>query len=280
MTIGIPVYNGERYLAEAVESVLAQTFVDFEIVISDNASTDGTRRISEEFARLDNRVRYVRNQCNLGAARNFNNVVRLARGTYFKWLCHDDYLAPTFLEDSVRWLKADESATTVAPPVILHSADGTSAEIIGQRLHPWSADLVEQHRQMLEFMQIEGDRMLMVRYVGGLHRMRGLRRTRLVGNYLASDAVLSSELSLVGRIVDIDSSASYMRVHEPRTYQGTHDLVTAPERRVPGPIFMHRRYLEYPRAVIRSQLPVGAKMRALRSSMLPLWHRIRHGFAV
>ena len=97
VSIGMPVYNGEKYLEEAIQSILAQTYSDFELVISDNASTDKTQEICLEYAARDSRVRYHRNEKNLGAAPNYNRTFELSTGQYFKWADYDDLLAEEFL---------------------------------------------------------------------------------------------------------------------------------------------------------------------------------------
>ena len=104
VTIGLPVFNGEKYLAQAVDSILAQTFEDFELLISDNASTDGTPEICEHYVKADKRVQYFRNKVNLGAAPNFNGLVPKARGMYFKWAACDDLLEPDFLRACIEAL--------------------------------------------------------------------------------------------------------------------------------------------------------------------------------
>ncbi|HKJ45099.1 MAG TPA: glycosyltransferase family 2 protein, partial [Balneolales bacterium] len=108
VSIGMPVYNGENYIERAISSILAQTYKDFELIISDNASTDKTQEICKMFVGRDNRVRYHRNSKNIGAARNYNIVFRLSRGKYFKWAAHDDELAPAFLEDAVNVLEKNK----------------------------------------------------------------------------------------------------------------------------------------------------------------------------
>ena len=97
VSIGLPVRNGERYLGEAVRSVLDQEYGRLELVISDNASDDGTEEICREFARSDARVRYHRQSQNIGLVANFNAVLHLATGTYFKWMGDDDWLTPTYV---------------------------------------------------------------------------------------------------------------------------------------------------------------------------------------
>ena len=116
VSIGIAVFNGENFLESALRSILAQTFEDFELIISDNASTDRTADICEQYASQDGRVLYLRQPANLGAQPNYNLLVGQARGRYFKWAAHDDMLAPTFLERCVEFrcfgqlsLRRDES---------------------------------------------------------------------------------------------------------------------------------------------------------------------------
>jgi glycosyltransferase involved in cell wall biosynthesis len=112
LTIGLPVYNGERYLAQALDALLAQTYQDFELIISDNASTDRTADICQEFVARDARVKYVRQRVNIGAGPNHNAVLTLARGRFFKWAAHDDVYAPTLLE---RCIEVLERATIGTP---------------------------------------------------------------------------------------------------------------------------------------------------------------------
>jgi glycosyltransferase involved in cell wall biosynthesis len=104
VSIGMPVYNGARFIQEALDSVLAQTYADFELIISDNASTDGTEAICRKYASKDTRVTYIRQPANAGSCSNFNYVLEHARGTYFTWLAHDDCLDPSFLDVMVRYL--------------------------------------------------------------------------------------------------------------------------------------------------------------------------------
>jgi glycosyltransferase involved in cell wall biosynthesis len=110
VSIGLPVRNGAHYVAEAIESILAQTFADFELIISDNASSDATASICESYAARDRRIRCYRHPHNLGASYNFNFVFRRATGAHFKWAAHDDVIRPTFLERTLAALEADPEA--------------------------------------------------------------------------------------------------------------------------------------------------------------------------
>src|SRR4051794_21589581 len=107
LTIGLPVFNGARFVQETIDSVLAQTFTDFELLISDNASTDETEAIARSAADGDGRITYRRNEVNVGLARNLNLLVPLATGRLFKWAAADDVLRPTYLERCVATIDAD-----------------------------------------------------------------------------------------------------------------------------------------------------------------------------
>ncbi|MEO1000408.1 MAG: glycosyltransferase family 2 protein, partial [Pseudomonadota bacterium] len=110
MSIGLPVRNGARFLDEAITSIRAQEFGDFELIIADNASTDATEEIARDHAAADPRISYLRQPRNLGAAANYNETFRRARGHYFKWAAHDDRLAPGFLGTCIAALEARPEA--------------------------------------------------------------------------------------------------------------------------------------------------------------------------
>jgi len=105
ISICLPVYNGENYVTAAIESMLAQTFADFELIITDNASTDRTEEICRKFADADPRVRYHRNERNVGGARNQPSAVQLSRGRYVRLSAHDDKIARTHLEECFAVIK-------------------------------------------------------------------------------------------------------------------------------------------------------------------------------
>jgi glycosyltransferase involved in cell wall biosynthesis len=98
VSIGIPVYNGEHFLDEKIKSILDQTFSNYEIIISDNASTDKTSIICNKFAKNEPKIRYIRQEKNIGVWGNFNFVLKEAKGDYFLWSSVDDMMLPTYLE--------------------------------------------------------------------------------------------------------------------------------------------------------------------------------------
>jgi glycosyltransferase involved in cell wall biosynthesis len=114
VSIGVPVYNGAVHIRRALDSLLAQSFRDFELIISDNASTDDTREICQEYERKDSRVRYVRQKRNLGPIRNFDFLLNQSKGEYFMWAAHDDVWDSRFLETMVHeFAKSDDSVVAV-----------------------------------------------------------------------------------------------------------------------------------------------------------------------
>lgn len=122
VSVCIPVYNGGTFIAEAIESVLRQSFSDFELVIADNCSTDGTVALIERFT--DPRIRLIRNETNLGPQRNWNIVVEAARGSFVKLLCADDLLLPDCLERQVSILSSDPSLALCCGSRIIIDAAG------------------------------------------------------------------------------------------------------------------------------------------------------------
>ena len=120
VSIGLPVWNGEKYLACAITSILEQSFEDFELLIADNASTDRTAEIAREFCAKDPRVRYVRHASNIGAAGNFNYVFHETTGRYFKWAAYDDMLAPDFQNLAVAEILGDAAPSASSPRALTH----------------------------------------------------------------------------------------------------------------------------------------------------------------
>lgn len=120
VSIGMPIYNGEKYIRDALNSLLEQTFYNFELIISDNCSTDGTAKICQEYSLRDNRIIYYRQETNIGAAANFEFVLNLASAPIFMWAAHDDKWTKGFLQKAMEILK-DESIEFVFPSFKLQS---------------------------------------------------------------------------------------------------------------------------------------------------------------
>jgi glycosyltransferase involved in cell wall biosynthesis len=125
----MPVCNGQDTLEDAINAILAQTFADFELIISDCASSDRTEVICQSYAARDRRIRYVRNPVPIGAAGSYNRLVDLARGAYFKWVAHDDLIEPDYLEQCVAALDSD-------PGIVLAYARSQWIDARGNVVHP------------------------------------------------------------------------------------------------------------------------------------------------
>lgn len=130
VSVGIPVYNGASTITHVIESLLAQTFYDFELIISDNASNDGTSKICRQFANNDRRIRYVRQKSNIGPAANFRFLVDTARAPYFLWAACDDIRSPNFLEENVRFLDANPDYVASASPNCLEGQEWIESRLV------------------------------------------------------------------------------------------------------------------------------------------------------
>ena len=118
LSIGMPIFNGELFIHQAIKSILAQTFTNFELIISDNASTDSTREICEKFAKQDNRIRYFRQESNIGIHKNFNFVLKQAKNEYFAWAAVDDHLDNDYMEKNIKVLESDKNIVSSVGKII------------------------------------------------------------------------------------------------------------------------------------------------------------------
>ena len=254
LTIGVPVYNGERYLADALQSVVDSTFGDWEMIVSDNASTDGTVAIVESFIARDPRICLRRNATNIGALPNFNAVVHGARGDYFKWLAYDDVLDSTMLERCVALLDSDTS--TVLVNGRFREIDGSGATI---RDEPYHLDLTspKPHRRLSVLMGTDAGHPILY----GLIRMDVLRRTHLLASYHGSDRALLAELALYGRIRETRDTLWSSREHPDRSVY-VRSTVAGWDRpdghRVPIHLVIARHMM---RIIARSPLSVAERLR-------------------
>jgi glycosyltransferase involved in cell wall biosynthesis len=209
VTIGMPVYNGAKYIEAALDSILAQTYTDFELVISDNASTDATEEICRRYAQADGRIRYSRNPKNLGAAANYNRLIHLARGRYFRHAAHDDILAPTNIERCVEILDRNPDVVLVYPRMTIMNAAG---EPTGTREHSLEVDAGRPSVRFAKYAT-SIDEGSMCDPVFGLFRTSSLRQTALLGAYMGADMILLGEMALRGRIVEIPEYLFFERYH-------------------------------------------------------------------
>jgi glycosyltransferase involved in cell wall biosynthesis len=210
VSVAVPVWNGEQYLVRALDSILAQTLTDFEVVILDNASTDSTPAIAQGYVARDPRVRYIRHPQNIGSNPNFNAGARATAGRYLKWLAADDAVDPTFLERCVAVLEADPS---IALCTTQFRDVGPDDELLGH--HPYRFDLSGPDPAKRFGNLMCGDRGQ--RIMMGVIRRDVLDHTRLLADYVGSDRAFVGEIALHGRIVEIPEELWSSREHPQRS---------------------------------------------------------------
>jgi glycosyltransferase involved in cell wall biosynthesis len=258
VSVGLPVYNGERYLRETLDSLLAQTFEDFELIICDNASTDGSEAISRAYLARYPRVRYVRHESNLGVARNFNSAFHLARGKYFKWAASDDLVAPQLLQRCYEAIEADPDVVLACPRTRFVGADGEQLPGSDGALHLMQPRASDRFRQLSENLG-----WCNAQY--GLMRSDALRRTALFGSFIGSDLCFLAELTLYGKFFEIPDYLLFRRFHDGASSSLTvEQLVTfyEPTRRAGRTLRRWRHIGENLTAIGRSPLQASEKLRA------------------
>jgi glycosyltransferase involved in cell wall biosynthesis len=261
VSVGLPVFNGERFLEETLDALLAQTYPDFELVVADNGSTDRTEEICRAYAARDERIRYHRSPENRGASWNFNRAFTLGSGEYFKWSAYDDLCAPTFLERCVPALDASPLAVLVYPKTRLIDERG---EVVAD--HEDRLDL----RQPAPYLRL-GRLVSRLGYANPLYgviRSSMLRSTRLHGAYASADYVLLAELALLGEFVELPERLFYRRIHPQmsRRVNPTAAEVASwfqPDAPVRFRAEAWRLCLEHLVAILRAPLPASERLRSL-----------------
>jgi glycosyltransferase involved in cell wall biosynthesis len=207
VSIGLPVHNGESTVATAVRSVLDQQHERLELVISDNASSDGTEEICRDFAGSDGRVRYRRQPENIGLLGNFDYVLAHARGEYFKWLGDDDWMSPSYINRTVAVLAGDPSTLLVTTQQSFLDLDGSVATSAYDAARLRSHRPVERFEEMLRLLN---ESHLLLDPLYGLMRrpqITAIPRVRM----LHEDEILAAKLALAGRFGHVEDVLSYRR---------------------------------------------------------------------
>ena len=271
VSIGLPVYNGEQYLADAISSILQQTYTSLELIISDNASTDRTERICRDYAVQDRRIRYYRNERNLGAAANYNQAFALSTGEYFKWAAHDDICGPEFIEKCVRILEEDSSVVLCYPRTCIINEIGTPISDFDDGFHLMGPTPSTRLRESF----LAGS--WIFHPIFGVIRRTALEATPLIGKYDGADFVLLAYLALAGKCFELPDRLFFRREHDQRCCKVARaDMPqwwsTSNRSRF---YFRHwRRVREYLRAVHSQDIPVHEKSRCLKYvARWAYWHR-------
>jgi glycosyltransferase involved in cell wall biosynthesis len=272
VSVGVPVYNGEDCLAAAVASVLAQTHADLEVIISDNASTDGTESIGRALQEHDARVRYIRQPRNLGAPANWNVVARAARGTYFKWMSASDSCHPNFLARAVDCLERQADA------VLCFAATqyvDDAGRIVGRADSDFAVAETspsERFWRVCSGLQINNAQ-------NGLIRRSALLQTRLDRLYPHGDRVLMAELAMLGKFVLLDepmltrraSPAHWTALRSEAELDRMFWPAGAPRR----PLVHVRRLADYFISALRSPVAVSERLKAAGHALRYAWWRQR-----
>ena len=218
LTIGLPVYNGENFLAESLKALLGQTYRDFELIISDNASTDGTADIGRRFAELDDRVRYVRLPRNIGAAPNHNFVVQQARGELFKWASHDDLYARNLIERCVAALDEQPDIVLAHSWTAIIDGTGNIVKAVRYPLATHSRRAPERFRSIL--FESGGDDYY------GVIRTPVVRSVMPQDSFHHADRTLVTKLALRGPFYQVPEWLYYRRDH-PQQAERAHPTMRA-----------------------------------------------------
>jgi glycosyltransferase involved in cell wall biosynthesis len=205
LVIGLPVYNGEQYLRATLDSILSQSFTDFKLIISDNASTDATETICSQYAEVDKRIEYYRQQENLGMAGNFNFVFQPGSSPYFKWAACDDLLKQGYLEGCIKLLDQEPLLATAHSPAI--RIDGRGRHLGTYKDLGLSGNSVsERYWRVLWTDNIYE--------VYGVMRADYIKKTKLVDTFFGAERNMLLEVLVQGNIAYLSKPLFARRDHE------------------------------------------------------------------
>lgn len=262
VSIGLPVFNAERYIRSSLEATLCQSFADFELIISDNASTDDTFAICEKYARMDDRIRLIRQPENCGVNINHQIVFREASGEYFRWASADDIPSPMLVKHAVEMMRANEHLAAYIPDTVNIDAKGNQ---VGHLQH--TLDLRSDRAEVrAEAVLTRNYQMI---FDQGLMRRSVVKTTSQNWTYFGWDFVLLFELALRGQLSNVEGPLLYRRLHEESTARATRRV--AEVREWVDPTLRSRILLphwkwtaERVRAAVRAPLTRAEQARVLR----------------
>ncbi|MCC0176765.1 glycosyltransferase [Waterburya agarophytonicola K14] len=211
VSIGLAVFNGEKYLEQALDSILAQTFRDFELIISDNASSDRTKEICSQYAAQDPRIRYYRNSINIGGVNNETRTFELSRGKYFRLMAHDDLLAPELIAKSFEILEKNSE-------FVLCYSDISVIDGAGKQIKTIDTNIGEEDEPYQRFRRLVS-REHRCEATYALTRSDVLTKVDPQLNYSDSDRAFLAQLSLFGKFYKIDEPLFYKRYHQERSIE-------------------------------------------------------------
>jgi glycosyltransferase involved in cell wall biosynthesis len=277
VSVGLPVYNGEKYLPNALRRLLEQDFEDFELIICDNASTDGTQDICRHFAEQDHRIRYFRNEKNVGLAANHNRTFELSRGKFFKWAAHDDDFPKSMLSRFVAVF--EEAPASVGVVYSYCEYIDELGQVVGVDSDHVGKNDPCPHKRLAYLLR----HIHMYNSPYGLIRSSMLRATRLHGLFFGSDYVLMAELAMLGVLVEIPEPLLRIRQHPGRTFTANKSKMALRELFAPGQghkfsilSIKARMKLELVRSALMLPLAPGDKVLCAAVSLVkPYWEEFR-----
>tara|TARA_B100000315_G_scaffold253913_1_gene293782 strand:- start:1761 stop:2684 length:924 start_codon:yes stop_codon:yes gene_type:complete len=206
VTLGLPAYNSDQCIGTAIESILCQTFSDFELIVSDDASTDYTYKVCREYQEKDNRFFFIRNKKNIGAINNFNIVLNKARGKYFAWVSDHDIWDPDWLHELVHVLERNPSVVLTYP--IEENIDAFG-EIFESSCHKKFETHGIERRERIKALYLRGEGY--GAKACGLFRREALEKAGIYRNYLMPDVLLLWEISMYGSLKFVPKKLWYRR---------------------------------------------------------------------
>lgn len=269
VSIGLPVFNGEQYLRSALDAALGQTYGDFELIISDNASTDNTIPICEEYARSDSRIRLLRQSKNLGVNANHEVVFRESRGEFFRWSSADDIPSLQLVKHAVDVLNDDKSLVAYVPDTVNVGASGERLKHFPKTLDLRSDDPIDRAKAVMT-------RNYQMVFTLGLMRRSTLMTTSRDWSYFGWDFILLFELALRGQLSNIDGPLLQRRIHEESAAHSTTKVSEVREWVDPSlgskVLLPHWKWVgERTRAVANAPLTISQKSRVLSLVFRNAW---------
>jgi len=203
VSVGMPVYNAGGHLAPSIECILGQTFGDLELIICDNASTDGSLDVARAYAAKDKRVRVVPSTRNVGANPNYRKAALAATGDYFKWSSSNDLIEPTFIESCVNVLDSNASAVLCHGQTAIFTNDPRNASLYRDDFALEMDDAVARFVRLCDGLRLNN-------IMNGLIRRQALIQTSVMPDYMSSDIVVLAELALRGKF-QLVSNVKFLR---------------------------------------------------------------------
>jgi glycosyltransferase involved in cell wall biosynthesis len=271
ISIGMPVYNEEKYISESIQSLLAQTFEDFELIISDNASQDRTQEICLEFASKDKRIRYVRNEKNRGQDYNFRRVFELSSGAYFMWAAGHDLWHPEYLDRARHALDNNPNVLLCYPQVVVIDEQGNENTEVKSYLDTRYLGLFSRYMVYLWSC-------LHPFIIHGLARSKAYRQVNFSINAFNAEFILFARLSLLGEIMPLEQSLYFFRHTRAELRVTDHfkryseSLFTKPLKRVPLLLYW-RCYFQSLTIPWATHLGWGHKVLLTLLSIVPCLHK-------